>query len=150
MDGSQKLHEARILHFAGKKPWDVRYSSGSSSCYWAYSRLSPPRLHQRVVDAFRRQSSVSTNIKSFFRLAFHLARCIVLPSFSNAFRKEKFARKRRDYLLEMHTLLRQWRSRAALRFPFVSPASERCNGTPSRSGALFGKPMLECVEAANH
>ncbi len=146
----EKSHEAKLLHFAGKKPWDFRYASGSGSCYWAYSRLSPPQLHQRVVGAFRRQSSVSVNVKSFFRLAFHLARCIVFPPFTNAFRKEKFARKRRDYLLEMRTLLRQWRNRAALRFPFVSSAPERCKGAPSRSETLFGKPMPGCIEAAHN
>ena len=141
-------HQTKILHFTGKKPWDFRYSSGSSSCYWAYSRLSPPQLHQRVVDAFRRQSSVSTNIKSFFRLAFHLARSTVLPPFANAFRREKFARRKRDYLLEMRALLRQWRNRAALRF--VPSVPERRNGTPSPTGTLFGKPMLERIKAANH
>ncbi len=142
----KKLHEARILHFAGKKPWDFRYSSGSGSCYWAYSRLSPAQLHQRVVDAFHRQSAASTNIKSFFRLAFHLARCIVLPPFTNAFRKEKFARKKRYYLLEMRALLRLWRSRATLRFPIISFPVER--RALSRSGTLLGNPMPECLEVA--
>ncbi len=109
--------------------------------------MSPPRFHQRVADALRRQSTVSANIKNFLRLAFHLARCAVLSPFVNVFRRKKFARRKRGYLMEMRALLHQWRSRAALRIPFASSAVEKC--APSRSGTLFGTSMPECLEVAN-
>ncbi len=127
-----KPHQAKILHFTGKKPWDFRYSGCNGGCYWTYFRMSPPRFHQRLADVLRRQSTVSANIRNFLRLAFHLARCAALSPFVNVFHRKKFARRKRGYLMEMRALLHQWRSMAALRIPFT--AAER--RAPSRSGAL--------------
>ncbi len=142
-------HEAKILHFAEKKPWDFRYAGDSGGRYWQYSRISPPQFHQRIADALRRQSTVFTNIKSFSRLTFHLSRCLVIPPFVNAVRREKYARRKRDYLLDMRVLLCHWRNKATLRLSCVFSVSERRKDTPPRSGTLFGKSMLECIEAAN-
>ena len=105
-----KLRHAKILHFAGKKPWDFRYSGDRNDCYWSYSGMSPIQLHQRVVDALHRQNTVLANVKGFSRLVFHLSRCCALSPFANAVRRKKFERRRRDYLLEMRALFRNWRA----------------------------------------
>jgi lipopolysaccharide biosynthesis glycosyltransferase len=139
----------KILHFTEKKPWDFRYSGGNGGCYWLYSRMSPQQFHRRVAGALLRQSTVSANIKSFVRLAFHLARCLVLPPFANAARREKFARRKHAYRLDMLALFHHWRNRASLRFAFAASAAERRRHKPSRSGTLFGESIPECLEAAN-
>jgi lipopolysaccharide biosynthesis glycosyltransferase len=114
MEKPERL-QAKILHFSGKKPWDFRYSGGNGGCYWLYSGMSPQQFHRRVADALIRQSTLSANIKSIVRLSFHLARCLVLPPFAGAARREKFVRRKREYRLDMRALFRHWQNMAALR-----------------------------------
>lgn len=137
----------KILHFAEKKPWDFRYSGGNGGRYWAYSRMSPPQFHHRVADALRRQNTLSANVKSFVRLAFHLARCLVLPPFATVSRREKFAKRKRDYRLDMRALLRHWRNMAELRLPAAASAKRNAGLAPL--GKLVGGPAMKPSNAAS-
>lgn len=134
-----KRPDAKVLHFAAKKPWHFRYAGGNGGSYWLYSRMTPATLHNRVVDCLRSQSTLSANACSFIRLVFHLARSFGLSPFAfGAIQKERYARRRQDYRREMRLLLRHWFNLASSWFPGVYAALEGDTLTPKSESVSSG------------